>query len=73
MTESDIKQVIEEWDMILRPNAAFIHPDYADEIKSAYPEIEKKFFVVYTESVEKGKVIVIKRNDLKTFEKGLWE
>lgn len=63
LTVEDIKAVIQKFDIINRPLIVFMHPEDAEELKRAYPDIEEQIVIHETPLIEKGTAICGKRED----------
>ena len=72
MTESEIKEFIEKLDIINRPWVIFAHPEDAENIKKAFPQIEEKYLLRVNSFVEKGKVIAVQRKEFEQWKYGLF-
>ena len=68
ITIEDFKQAIHKLDLLQRPYIAFLNPEDAEAVKAALPRIEEEIVIQATSMIEKGKGVVIKREDLESWE-----
>ena len=67
MTLEEIIQTIKKMDLLIRPYIVFLHPDDAEAIRAAEPKIEDKIVIQATLFVEKGKGLIIKREEYESW------
>lgn len=63
-TIEEFEQALHKADLVLRPSIVFLNPDDAEAVKEAFPRIEEEIVIQSSHYVEKGKGIVMKREDL---------
>lgn len=67
MTLEKIIQTIKKMDLLIRPYIVFLHPDDAEAIRVAEPKIEDKIVIQATPFVEKGKGLIVKREEYESW------
>lgn len=61
----EIKQVIDKYDKLCRPNIVFMNPEDAKMVKECLPDIEKEIVIVKRPGVERGKCYMMERKELE--------
>lgn len=73
----DVKRAIHRVDLLMRPYVVFMHPDDYENIVAMYPDFETDYQVEKVAWQEKGKCVLMKREELEKWAKprfdGLFE
>lgn len=63
----NIKELLKDADLVLRPNALFINPADRELILEAMPEVKDQYKIYMSGIVEKGKIYIMKRKDIEKY------
>lgn len=68
MSIDNIEKALHKADLAMRPYIIYIHPEDAETLAEAFPNIDKDFLIQLTPFMERGNCIIAKREELELSE-----